>query len=185
MNDYILGRSLPNIYQLPNNFKKFPLTWKIHSFSCVLFDTWLEYVRSEAKASLNHHRRSWELEASVSSDDGRVQHSHVCWTSPLDKLQSSACDATPKTPKSQCLGPGLEKQKICNVTNQKVLPKFENVAKSQSNVAIEGHFPLLRVIQLLPKAEFHLNVTTNVVDETSRLAARHRQTCSSTLHMIT
>ena len=61
---------------------------------------------------------------------------------------------------SQCLVPGLEKQKIRNVSNQKVLPRFEIVAKSQSNVAIEGHFPLLRVIQLLPKAEFHLNVAT-------------------------
>ena len=70
-----------------------------------------------------------------------------------------ADDATPWY--SQCLGPGLEKQKIRNVSNQKVLPRLENVAKSQSNVAIEGHFMLLRVIQLLPKAEFHLNVATS------------------------
>ena len=55
----------------------------------------------------------------------------------------------------------LKNKKIRNVSNQNVLPRLENVAKSQSNVAIEGHFMLLRVIQLLPKAEFHLNVATS------------------------
>ena len=39
---------------------------------------------------------------------------------------------------------------------QKVLPELKNVAKSESNVAIEGHFQQLRVIKPLPKAEFHL-----------------------------
>lgn len=40
---------------------------------------------------------------------------------------------------------------------QKVLPESKNVGKSESNVAIEGHWRQLRVILDLPKAECHQN----------------------------
>ena len=40
---------------------------------------------------------------------------------------------------------------------QKVLPESKNVGKSESNVAIEGHWRQLRVILELPKAKCHPN----------------------------
>ena len=57
---------------------------------------------------------------------------------------------------------GLEKQKIRNTANQKVLPDLEIVGKTEQNVAVEGQKRQSRVTVQLPKAEFDRMLCCNV-----------------------